>query len=839
MSDKLSFHDRQHIQKMLAHEQIIASIFNHFVASVSPDLKKWTDTGKNNVWVRNASVEKAIDKRLIGLQADLINVIDNFQMDAWNRSNLKNDKLVKQYIKDMAISEATKKGLFAQNLDMLKEFQNRKEAGMNLSANIWDIAGQTKSQLEFYLESGLSVGRSAATISQDIRQILNDPDKKFHRIKDKNGHLVMSQPMKDYHPGQGQYRSSAMNAKRVAVTETNMMYRKADSARWAEMDFVMGFEVSRSGSNSGACSICDPLTGPYPKGFVYAGWHPFCICPATPILLKPEEFAEYLHTDQIPSDKIITTLPVGMNDFIKLNTEALKNANNVPYWIRDNFKDGDVSKGISFPVALPKAQPAVTLQSDKLTKAIAKAEKQIKKAEKIGDTDLTDMISALSSGISGKDITSLNAANKAMTKALKQAKESATFKQPTPAELEKLFGKQEADNLLISFNKHLSKKGTAGTNDYLKYLDYEIKWIKDKTLTKYPTSPKLVEMLEKEVAATKQQITLSEAKELKTVVVDTKALIKANSKAKSDILTDLIGQFKDAQVANADLHTIKQLNTDISNEIQHIRLLKDIKKAKKNTKADKYSLEQFFTKTEQENIYKLENDLEIELLKPSNLRNDSKISALGRELSDERKKLGIKYREVAPVIEHIEQITDLQYDGLCAYLRGKTDILSDLGANDVYNYLLDVERAATRRYTGSYYNGLNSYLRGEGSAKMAKEYDAFKIICNRSLEKLPRFEGMCWRGAYVDDKVVNAIKSCMNDGKLWEYPAFQSSSRIKGANFSGNVTFGIKSKAGAIIEDISKYSNEKEVLFRAGSKFKVHKVESKEGNWYIELEEIL
>lgn len=332
MSDKLSFHDRQHIQKMLAHEQIIASIFNHFVASVSPDLKKWTDTGKNNVWVRNASVEKAIDKRLIGLQADLINVIDNFQMDAWNRSNLKNDKLVKQYIKDMAISEATKKGLFAQNLDMLKEFQNRKEAGMNLSANIWDIAGQTKSQLEFYLESGLSVGRSAATISQDIRQILNDPDKKFHRIKDKNGHLVMSQPMKDYHPGQGQYRSSAMNAKRVAVTETNMMYRKADSARWAEMDFVMGFEVSRSGSNSGACSICDPLTGPYPKGFVFLGFHPFCICIATPILLEPEEFAEYLVNDTIPQERIIRDIPDKAHEFVNINRAALMNS----YYVKDN-----------------------------------------------------------------------------------------------------------------------------------------------------------------------------------------------------------------------------------------------------------------------------------------------------------------------------------------------------------------------------------------------------------------------------------------------------------------------------------------------------------------------
>lgn len=268
---KLSFHDRQHVQKMLAHEQTIANIFNEFIASVSPQLKKWTDTGKTNVWIRNVGVENFIDKKLLQFQANLLNVISNFQMDAWKRSNLKNDELVEQYIKGMSISETVKKGLFSQNLDVLKEFQQRKINGMNLSGNVWDLADQTKTQLEFYLESGLSVGRSAATIGQDIRQILKDPDKQFHRIwqKDEDGNktkLVLSKPMKAYHPGQGKYRSSAMNAKRVAVTETNMMYRKADSERWAGLDFVLGFEVERSGSHREACKICDAMAGNTRRG---------------------------------------------------------------------------------------------------------------------------------------------------------------------------------------------------------------------------------------------------------------------------------------------------------------------------------------------------------------------------------------------------------------------------------------------------------------------------------------------------------------------------------------------------------------------------------------------
>lgn len=329
----LSFHDRQHIQKMLANEQVVAGIFDEFILSVSPQLKKWANTGKINLWIGNAGVEKFVESKLVKLHSDLSGVINNFQIDAWKRANLKDDEFVKQYIEDMAISEAVKHGLFSQNLDVLKQFQQRKENGMNLSQKVWNLAGQTKTQLEFYLESGLSVGRSAATISQDVRQILNNPDKKFHRIRDEKGNLVLSQPMKDYHPGIGQYRSSAMNAKRLAVTETNMMYRKADSARWAELDFVLGFEVNRSGNHNGLCKICDALAGKYPKGFVFTGWHPFCICVATPILMGHEDFATFLHNDSIPQGQVITDIPKTAKDFVSENKDRLHSA----LWYKDNF----------------------------------------------------------------------------------------------------------------------------------------------------------------------------------------------------------------------------------------------------------------------------------------------------------------------------------------------------------------------------------------------------------------------------------------------------------------------------------------------------------------------
>lgn len=52
------------------------------------------------------------------------------------------------------------------------------------------------------------------------------------------------------------------------------------------------------------------MAGTYPKEFVFTGWHPFCICLATPILMNHDEFAEYLLNDTIPMDPVYNRDPV-------------------------------------------------------------------------------------------------------------------------------------------------------------------------------------------------------------------------------------------------------------------------------------------------------------------------------------------------------------------------------------------------------------------------------------------------------------------------------------------------------------------------------------------------
>lgn len=327
----LSFYERQHVQRLLKQQSDIARIFNQFCIAISPNLKKWTDIGNNNVWVRNSAVEKSIEIELLHLQSRLHENIKSNQSDSWEQSNQKNDDLIDMYIQGMEINQTIKQGMFNRNVEALSTLQNRVTNGMNLNDRIWNITDQTKTQLEFYLESGLSAGRPADLISQDVRQLLNEPDRRFHRIRNEKGVLVPSQPMKDYHPGPGQYRSSKQNALRLASTETNIAYRKSDSDRWKGLDFILGIDIRRSQSAKEPCKICDPLEGEYPKGFVFTGWHPFCICVATPKMMSPEEFANYLLTGRLPENKIIRDIPLGAIDFMK-NNEYMRQS----YAYRDN-----------------------------------------------------------------------------------------------------------------------------------------------------------------------------------------------------------------------------------------------------------------------------------------------------------------------------------------------------------------------------------------------------------------------------------------------------------------------------------------------------------------------
>lgn len=290
-------------------------------------------------------IKSSFDELMRKMASDIQAVIINGITAEWSESNLKNDDLTRSILgkrlSDKAITSDKYKKFFQGNNDALKAFLSRKDSGMNLSSRVWNMTQKYKSDLELALSISMSEGKSAAELSRDIRAYLNEPSKLFRRVRNQYGELTLSKSAKSYHPGDGVYRSSYKNAMRLARTEINMAYRTADHVRWQQLDYVVGYEVKRSGRGY-SCSVCEALAGKYPKWFKFVGFHPNCRCFVIPILMTDAEF----WAEAESSVNEIVDVPSGFKKWCADNMEREKNATSVPYWIRDNFKKGRIENGL-------------------------------------------------------------------------------------------------------------------------------------------------------------------------------------------------------------------------------------------------------------------------------------------------------------------------------------------------------------------------------------------------------------------------------------------------------------------------------------------------------------
>lgn len=294
------------------------------------------------------------------LASRITTVIESGSKKQWLFACSKNDGFIASILETSKLSKARLKKMQDQNLDALKTFQGRKVEGMNLSQRVWKYVGQYREQLEAAIDAGLGEGRSAAQLSRDVRQNLRDPNRLFRRVRDKRGNLVLSKAARAFHPGRGVYRSSAKNAARLTRSEINMAYRESDYLRWQSLDFVVGFEVKRSNHEPLCkCDICEKLKGRYPKHFKFKGWHPQCMCYAVPILMDEETFDENELGDlkaalrgtqykRLEAKNVVVDVPDGFKEWVKEHEEAQANWSSTPYFIKDNFTDGKLSKGLNF-----------------------------------------------------------------------------------------------------------------------------------------------------------------------------------------------------------------------------------------------------------------------------------------------------------------------------------------------------------------------------------------------------------------------------------------------------------------------------------------------------------
>lgn len=299
------------------------------------------------------ALKKEMEALMQDLGSSLQANIEDGDQESWTLSNTKNDAMVDSIIGKKKLPAKTVKAWKHPHLEALNAFIARKEAGMNLSRRVWNLTQQFKSEMELALELGMGEGKSAAALSRDVRKYLVEPNKLFRRVRDKSGALRLSKAAAAYHPGQGVYRSSYKNALRMTATENNIAYRTADHNRWQALPFVIGIEIHIS-NNHPTEDICDLFDGKrFPKDFKFTGWHPWCRCYAVSVLASQEEMDAYttaiMNGEDVSHWKFtgqVEKMPKEFNKWMKDNQARIENATSMPYFIKDNFKDGDPAKGL-------------------------------------------------------------------------------------------------------------------------------------------------------------------------------------------------------------------------------------------------------------------------------------------------------------------------------------------------------------------------------------------------------------------------------------------------------------------------------------------------------------
>ena len=134
-------------------------------------------------------------------------------------------------------------------------------------------------------------------------------------------------------------------------------------------------------------------------------------------------------------------------------------------------------------------------------------------------------------------------------------------------------------------------------------------------------------------------------------------------------------------------------------------------------------------------------------------------------------------------------------------------------------------------YTGDRFLSLNEAARNN---KLTNEDRREIEKVSKALDKLPNWSGSVYRGVTPNRLGdIDGIMGQFKPGSAVSFPGFTSSStkqsvgrNYAGFNGIGGVTIGIKSKSGKVVFPISRNPQEREVIFKPNSRFRVERVET-------------
>ena len=290
------------------------------------------------------------------------------------------------------------------------------------------------------------------------------------------------------------------------------------------------------------------------------------------------------------SKNSISDVNKGFSNWIKENTERINKGSSVPYFIRDNYVDGKISKGLK----CASVQNAKLLKEAK-TKAIVKANSLISEAQALGNVDVAPITLALESN----NIDEIQSATKALSKDVKTATQKATTlyqEQPSKWGLDKEFGADSSDAFMASWKKYTDQKANLTDSQYLKVIDKEI-FYGNKNIGKYATSEKMMYFLEKEKLRTLDII------EKKQIIESTSDAIKFSKTTKSTVMKKLVSEWDSLVSSGVTNAQLKVQSTKLKTYYDKLENDRIVRLSKSNAKIGATEFKEL-TETEIKKLFK-------------------------------------------------------------------------------------------------------------------------------------------------------------------------------------------------------------------------------------------
>ena len=288
----------QEVERLKRQEKLVAELKkilyqNYTYAIQLPEVRKAIEQGNEDFsFFKNKIAERELRKFLLR-NSEAINVtIINAIKEEWqyvDDNHWKGMRTVfsKDYQK-LKVYEAAKnnaenyvRNTAAENL----KFVTQTRQGVKFSDRVWNISDKVIPEMDILVQNAIKEGKSAAEVGRELRKFLNEPERIFRRVRNKKtGELELSETAKQYHPGQGVYRSSVKNAERLARTEINVAYRYSEWLAYQSNELIIGYEIKVSNNSENRCQTCVDLQGIYPKWFLWTSWHPQCYSDDTELM---------------------------------------------------------------------------------------------------------------------------------------------------------------------------------------------------------------------------------------------------------------------------------------------------------------------------------------------------------------------------------------------------------------------------------------------------------------------------------------------------------------------------------------------------------------------------